>query len=114
MIDATFREDVERFVPRSEGLAGEPGDEVDVDVGDASAADAFDVAQGDFPGVKAAGVLGLGVDEGLHAKADAVDAALDHGCEGGFVELAGSALDGDFSVGQSDEFAAYGGRRGGG
>ena len=52
----------------------------------------------------------FGVDEGLHAEADAVDTAFGHRSEGRVVKLAGSALDGDFSVGQSDEFAAYGGK----
>ena len=52
-------------------------------------------------------MLCFGIDEGLHAEAYPVDAALDHGCEGRVVELAGGALDGDLSVGQSDEFPAY-------
>jgi hypothetical protein len=107
VIDVCIGKDAEGFTPGIAGLAGQSDDEVDVHAGNAGVADAFNVAQGDFPGVKAAGVLGFGIDEGLHAEAYPVDAALDHGCEGRVVELAGSALDGDFSVGQRDEFPAY-------
>ena len=66
---------VERFAPGGFGLAGEPGDQVDVVVVDAGVAQGARLPSATIcGGVLAAGAADFGLDEGLDAEADAIDA----------------------------------------
>ena len=87
------------LLPRSECLAGKAGDEVEAEVANAGGAKAGEVVEHDGSGVKAACVVRFAVDEGLDAKADAVDACSGEGGESGIGELARSAFDGDLGIG---------------
>ena len=110
---AGFGEDGEGFLPGGEGLPGEAGEQIEVDVGDACGAEAGEVVEDDGAGVEAAGGGGFLVDEGLYAEGDAVDAGGGEGGEGFVGDLAGGALDGDFGVGGEAEVGAHGGEEAG-
>jgi hypothetical protein len=79
MGNARARESGDRFLPRGEGLAGQARDEVEVDVGDSSSAEAAEVLEDHGAIMEAAGLAGFPVDEGLNSKADAIYADTDEG-----------------------------------
>ncbi len=88
---------------------GEAGDEVEVEVGEAGGAGALQVGEHGGAGMEAADGAGLGVVEGLHAEAEAVDAGGDEGVERRGREGAGGDLDGVFEIGGELEVFADGG-----
>ena len=94
---------VQRFAPSRFGLAGEAGDEVDIDVGEAGRAQQVHFAGHRGGGVAAAGAPDFEIDEGLHAERDAVDAALRPRARGFGGEGAGRGLDGGFGPGPAGD-----------
>ena len=104
------RSTADGLLPGGEGLPGEAGDQVEIEVGDSSGAEALEVVEHDRPAVQAAALMRFAIDEGLNAEADAIDAGLGERVEGGIGELAGSALDRDLGIGLDGEFGANGGK----
>ena len=94
---------VERFAPGGFGLAGKPGDQVDIDVVYARRVQHRHLGGDDLRGVRAPGAAEFLFDEGLHAERDAVDAGGGPGARGFGREVAGSGFDGGFRPGTSGD-----------
>ena len=68
----------------------------------------FQVAQHYFPSMETSCGRCLTIHQGLHAETDAVDAKSQHGLQRGVVQLARSALQGDFGIRGNSELLAQG------
>src|ERR1700722_10058216 len=85
----------QRSPPRLDRLVRQPGNQVSVYRSNASLPNAIDIPQSDLLSMQAPGDCRLPINEGLDAKADPVDSALDHGLHELILNLPRSALKGD-------------------
>src|SRR5437660_1068563 len=90
---------VQRLAPRVRGLAGEAGDQIDIDVADAGFAQHGDLVGDYLRGMLAARAPDLALDERLHSEADAIDPACGPGVREFRSDAAGRGLDGGFGPG---------------
>ncbi len=111
VVDRSVRQGLNGAGPATAGLAGQAGDEVGRNMGDAGGAHPFELGQGFCAGVGAGGGAGFAVHKGLHAEGDAIDARALGGFQSRGGKLERGSFQGDFGVGLDYELLPDGGEK---